>query len=115
MINLYLASVRRFFCLFNVEMLPLQQKIGKYVFYYTLVPLFVTRMILEMFSIIAWNFIIFGRLTETECMKYVTDWIGDYLAILGYINDFIPDYAAVVILYILNIFGSKTSAILSSQ
>ena len=64
MINLYIASVKRFFCLFNVDKLQMKARVVKYLFYYTMVPLFITRMLLEMFSIIAWNIIVFGELTE---------------------------------------------------
>ena len=104
MVNLYVASITRFFCLFNVEALPLRHRLLKYMFYYTMVPFFIGRMVLEMLSIIAWNIIIFGKLTEAECWNYTKDWIGIYLKILGYINDFIPNYGALVILYILSIF-----------
>ena len=114
MINLYIASVKRFFCLFNVDELPMKARVVKYLFYYTMVPLFITRMLLEMFSIIAWNIIVFGELTEKECWVYVKQWIGFYLKILGFINDFIPNYACLVILWILSIFGSRTSIMLSS-
>ena len=114
MVNLYVASIKRFFCLFNVEAMPRSHRVLKYLFYYTMVPFFIARMFLEMFSIIAWNIIIFGDFSEAHCWTYTRTWIGIYLKILGYVNDFIPNYAAIVILYILSLFGSKTSLMESS-
>jgi hypothetical protein len=114
MVKLYVASIQRFFCLFNVDALPWKHRVAKLVFYYTMVPFFIVRMALEMFSIIAWNFVVFGDLSEHECWNYTNTWIGVYLKILGYVNDFIPNYAAIIILYILSLFGSKTSMMESS-
>ena len=109
MINLYIASVRRFFSLFNVDKLELGHKCVIYIFYYTLVPFFLCRMVLEMFSIIAWNYIVYGPLDKESCWYYTIHWIQNYTKLLGYISDLIPYYAAIIILYILSVFGAKTS------
>jgi hypothetical protein len=103
---LYIVSIKRFFALFNVHSMPFARRYFKYVFYNLLEFFIIFRIIFNIATIIVWVVIIFGDLSAAECQYFTKEWIGHKMLIAGYINAFIPNYAALVIIYVLNFFGS---------
>ena len=103
---LYIKCVQRFFKLFNVKHMSCGKKYFKYVFYNLMELLIIFRIIMNMSTIVVWMVIIFGEISAERCYFFTTSWIGAKLYIAGYVNTFTPNYAAMIILYVLNFFGT---------
>ena len=105
MMVMYIIMVTKFFeLLFDTDG-KVRQNLKKYCVYYSIVPLAVIHIFSNLFSISFWISIVYSPQDKDSCIKNVNMFIK-LLPYSDYINCFLPNLIAVIVLYVLNVFGS---------
>ena len=76
MIRVYIKSVSNFFELLKINELSKLEIYFKYVVYYSLVPLFILRIVNYSLSILLYYVITHGQLDESSCTYWAKNWFG---------------------------------------
>ena len=95
--------------------MPIFTKITKFCLYYSIIPFLVIRILSNIVTIVFYNLLVFGPLDAKTCLNWTHTIYGTpILWVMGYTSSFIPTFVAFIVLYVIDIFGSKKSCCDSS-
>ena len=101
MIILYVIIVKRFFELLFVNK---HLKMKKYCVYYSIIPFAFIHIFSNVFSISEWVYVVYTPQDYKSCLDNV-NFFMEVLPYSDYINQVLPNFIALIILYVLNVFG----------